>query len=129
MAACDDRLTPNAKSFLQVLRAVARADTELAKATLATVMSRSARTIRRYIVDFERFGYITTEICKAGRGLQTGLVVTITEKVTRLFNELKGLAAWLAETPKAIDIAFSCYSKTRSTNIVPLISSNWPRMV
>ncbi|KQT62236.1 hypothetical protein ASG62_23155 [Aureimonas sp. Leaf427] len=107
-AARDDRLTPNAKSFLQVLRARCGKgrSTEFAKATLAAVMSRSARTIRRYIVDLERFGYIKTAIRKTGRGLHTGLVVTITEKTTPFYEDLKGLAAWLAETPAAIDTAF-----------------------
>lgn len=107
-AARDDRLTPNAKAFLQVLRARCGKGrvTEFAKATLAAVMSRSARTIRRYLVDLERFGYITTEIRRTGRGLHTGLVVTITEKVAPFFEDLKGLAAWLAEEPKALASAF-----------------------
>lgn len=107
-AARDDRLTPNAKSFLQVLRARCGKGrvTEFAKATLAAVMSRSARTIRRYLVDLERFGYITTEIRRTGRGLHTGLMMTITEKAAPFFEELKGLAAWLAEEPKALTSAF-----------------------
>lgn len=107
-AARDDRLTPNAKSFLQVIRARCGKSrvTEFAKATLAAVMSRSARTIRRYLLDLERFGYITTEIRRTGRGLHTGLVVTITEKVAPFYDELKGLAAWLAEEPKALASAF-----------------------
>lgn len=107
-AARDDRLTPNAKSFLQVLRARCGKgrSTEFAKTTLAAVMSRSARTIRRYIVDLERFGYIKTAIRKTGRGLHTGLVVTITEKTMPFYDDLKGLAAWLAETPAALETAF-----------------------
>ena len=54
-AARDDRLTPQAKAFLQVLRARCGKGrvTEFAKATLAAVMSRSVRTIRRYLFDLE----------------------------------------------------------------------------
>ena len=91
-AARDDRLTPNAKAFLQVLRARCGKGrvTEFAKATLAAVMSRSARTIRRYLFDLERLGYITTEIRRTGRGLHTGLVVTLTEKVLPFFEEAQG---------------------------------------
>ncbi|KQT50269.1 hypothetical protein ASG43_21575 [Aureimonas sp. Leaf454] len=107
-AARDDRLTPGARAFLQVLRARCgkRRATEFAKATLAAVMSRSPRTIRRYLVDLVQFGYVSTEIRRTGRGLHTGLIVTLTEKVLPFYEEAKGLAAWLAETPKMLDTAF-----------------------
>jgi hypothetical protein len=107
-AARDDRLTPNAKSLLQVLRARCGkgASTSTTKFTLASIMSRSARTIRRYLGDLEQFGYISTEIRRNSRGLHLGLIITITEKVTPFFAEEKGLAAWLAGTPKAIDMTF-----------------------
>lgn len=107
-AARDDRLTPNAKAFLQVLRARCGKGrvTEFAKQTMASVMSRSARTIARYLRDLERFGYIATEIRRTGRGFHTGLVVTLTEKVLPFYEEAKGLASWLAETPKMLDTVF-----------------------
>lgn len=102
-AARDDRLTPNAKAFLQVLRARCGKgrSTEITKGTMGAVMARSARTIRRYLGDLERLGYITTEIRCTTRGLHIGLLVTITDKVTPFFEEAKDLARWLAETPAA----------------------------
>jgi hypothetical protein len=108
-AARDDRLTPNAKALLQVLRARAGkgASTPTTKFTLAAVMSRSARTIARYLRDLERFGYVSTEIRRNSRGLHLGLVVTLCEKVLPFFEEAKGLAAWLAETPKALATVFT----------------------
>lgn len=108
-AARDDRLTPNAKALLQVLRARAGkgASTQTTKFTLAAVMSRSARTIARYLRDLEWAGYITTEIRRNSRGLHLGLVVSLCEKVLPFFEEANGLAAWLAETPKALSLAFT----------------------
>lgn len=108
-AARDDRLVPNAKALLQVLRARAGkgASTATTKFTLASIMSRSARTIARYLRDLERFGYVSTEIRRNGRGLHLGLVITILEKVRPFYEETKGLAAWLASTPAAIDMAFN----------------------
>jgi hypothetical protein len=107
-AARDDRLVPNAKALLQVLRARAGKGTSTitTKFTLASIMSRSARTIARYLRDLERFGYVSTEIRSNSRGLHLGLVVTVLGKVKPFFNDEKGLAAWLAGTPAAIDIAF-----------------------
>lgn len=107
-AARDDRLTPNAKALLQVIRARCGngRSTEFTKGTLANVMSRSTRTIRRYLADLVRCGYVETEIRTTGRGLHTGLVVRITEKVLAYFNEAKGLAAWLAETRPLADMPF-----------------------
>ncbi|RYG98641.1 MAG: helix-turn-helix domain-containing protein [Alphaproteobacteria bacterium] len=107
-AARDDRLVPNAKALLQVLRARAGKGTSTitTKFTLASIMSRSARTIARYLRDLERFGYVSTEIRSNSRGLHLGLVVTILGKVMPFFNDEKGLAAWLAGTPAAIDMAF-----------------------
>ncbi|MBO0906175.1 helix-turn-helix domain-containing protein [Jiella sonneratiae] len=98
----DDRLTPGAKALLVVLRARCGKGrvTEAAKATLAATMSRSSRTVRRYLLDLERLGYIATRIRTCARGLHTGLVITLTEKVLPFFAEQSGLAAWLGETPE-----------------------------
>ncbi|MFY0736546.1 helix-turn-helix domain-containing protein [Aurantimonas sp. NFXS3] len=103
-AARDDRLTPNAKALLQVIRARCGKgrETPTCKSTLASIMSRSRRTIARYLRDLERFGYINTEIRCTGRGLHTGLIITITDAVLAFFAETKGLARWLAET-KGLD--------------------------
>lgn len=122
-AARDDRLVPNAKALLQVLRARAGkgASTATTKFTLANIMSRSARTIARYLRDLERFGYVSTEIRSNSRGLHLGLVVTICEKVKPFFSEEKGLAAWLASTPAAIDLVFDnvLSTITRVTGLPP----------
>lgn len=108
-ASRDDRLTPNAKAFLQVLRARCGKgrETTITKGTMGAVMSRSARTIRRYLVDLVRFGYVELETRRNARGLHLGLTVRITAKVLPFFEEAKGLARWLAETPKAAFLPFS----------------------
>lgn len=102
-AARDDRLTPNAKAFLQVLRARCGkgCTTSITKGTAGNIMARSTRTIRRYLVDLVRFGYVELEILRNGRGMHLGLAVKLTELVTPFYEEAKGLARWLAETPKA----------------------------
>jgi hypothetical protein len=103
-AARDDRLTPNAKAFLAVLRARCGKTrlTTITKGTLAAVMSRSPRTIRRYLVDLVRFGYVELEIWCNARGLHLGLTVKLTDLVMPFYEEAKGLARWLAETPAAL---------------------------
>lgn len=108
-AARDDRLTPNAKAFLQVLRARCgkRRETAITKGTAGAIMSRSARTIRRYLVDLVRHGYVELETRRNARGLHLGLTVRLTALVLPFFEEAKGLARWLAETPKAAFVPFS----------------------
>ena len=108
-AARDDRLTPNAKALLQVIRARCgnSRSTRTTKATLAAVMARSMRTIRRYLGDLEALGYIVTETARNGRGLHLGLALTITEKVLPFFERPAGLAQWLAETRPLADLPFS----------------------
>ncbi|ALN75621.1 helix-turn-helix domain-containing protein [Aureimonas sp. AU20] len=103
-AARDDRLTPHAKAFLQVLRARCgkTRETTITKGTAGNIMSRSPRTIRRYLVDLVRFGYIELKTRCNARGLHLGLTVTLTERVLPFFEEARGLARWLAETPKAL---------------------------
>lgn len=99
-AARDDRLTPNAKALLQVIRARCGKGrtTSTCKTTLASIMSRSCRTIRRYLLDLVRFGYLSIETRCTARGLHTGLVITITENVLPFFSEPQGLARWMGET-------------------------------
>ncbi|HRC26998.1 MAG TPA: helix-turn-helix domain-containing protein [Alphaproteobacteria bacterium] len=100
-AARDDRLTPQAKALLQVLRARCGRghSTRTTKGTLAAIMSRHARSIQRYIAELARFGYIEARTEKGPSGLFTGLMVRITEKVTPFFGRFEELAAWLAATP------------------------------
>ena len=102
-AARDDRLTPNAKAFLQVLRARCGKgrETSITKGTAGNIMARSTRTIRRYLVDLVRFGYVELEILRSARGLHLGLTVKLTALVAPFYEEARGLARWLAETPLA----------------------------
>ena len=108
-AARDDRLTPNAKAFLQMLRARCGKgrETIITKGTAGNIMSRSTRTIRRYLVDLVRFGYIELETRRNGRGMHLGLTVRVTALVMPFYEEAKGLARWLAEKPHAAIVPFS----------------------
>ncbi|WP_148233675.1 helix-turn-helix domain-containing protein [Aurantimonas manganoxydans] len=120
-AARDDRLTPNAKAMLQVIRARCGKgrETSTCKATLGSIMSRSARTIRRYLVDLVRWGYLEIETRRTARGLHTGLVIRITEKVLPFFAETTGLARWLAETDPFKPFAASRPVDSRVTLLTP----------
>jgi len=120
-AARDDRLTPNAKAMLQVIRARCGKgrQTSTCKSTLAAIMSRSARTVRRYLVDLVRWGYLEIETRRTARGLHTGLVIRITEKVLPFFAETKGLARWLAETDPFNPFAASMPAEPRVTKLRP----------
>lgn len=120
-AARDDRLTPNAKAMLQVIRARCGKgrETSTCKSTLAAIMSRSARTIRRYLIDLVRWGYLEIETRRTARGLHTGLVIRITEKALPFFAETKGLARWLAETDPFKPFAASRPVDDRVTLLTP----------
>ena len=128
-AARDDRLTPNAKAFLQVLRARCGkgSETEITKGTAGNIMSRSTRTIRRYLVDLVRFGYVQLAIRRDHRGMHLGLVVTITEKVRPFYEQAKGLAAWLAEEPKAAFQPFNGVLSPRNKGVTLLSPKNQPK--
>lgn len=119
----DDRLTPNAKAFLQVLRARCGKgrETTITKGTAGNIMSRSTRTIRRYLVDLARFGYVEVEIARNARGFHLGLTVRLTQLVQPFFEEAKGLAHWLAETPTALLRPF--VGKVLTSKGVTLLSS------
>ena len=99
-AARDDRLTPQAKALLQVIRARAGKGTQTitTKGTLAAILNRSTRSITRYLRDLERCGYLQTRIRADTRGFHLGLALTITEKVLPFFSEVKKLAQWLGES-------------------------------
>ncbi|GGE11677.1 hypothetical protein GCM10011390_33500 [Aureimonas endophytica] len=122
-AARDDRLTPNAKAFLQVLRARCGKgrETTITKGTAGNIMARSTRTIRRYLVDLVRFGYVELAIAKNARGLHLGLTIRLTERVLPFYEEAKGLARWLAETPAALFRPFA--GKALGLDRVTLLSS------
>jgi len=100
-AARDDRLTPQAKALLQVLRARAGKGTETrtCKTTLASIMRRSTRSIQRYIAELVRFGYIVTKTRIGRRGLYTGLIISITEKVLPFWASRSSWQAWQAAQP------------------------------
>ena len=99
-AARDDRLTPQAKALLQIIRARAGKGTQTTttKGTLAAILNRSTRSITRYLRDLERCGYLQTRIRADTRGFHLGLALTITEKVLPFFSEMKKLAIWLGES-------------------------------
>ena len=99
-AARDDRLTPQAKALLQIIRARAGKGTQTTttKGTLAAILNRSTRSITRYLRDLERWGYLQTRIRADTRGFHLGLLLTITEKVLPFFFEVKKLAKWLGES-------------------------------
>lgn len=102
-AARDDRLTPQAKALLQVIRARCGKSTQTTttKGTLAAVLSRSTRSIARYLRDLEAYGYVSTSIRRTGRGFHVGLVVTVLEAALPFWRETKALGRWLAETAGA----------------------------
>lgn len=128
-AARDDRLTPNAKAFLQVLRARCGkgSETTITKGTAGNIMARSTRTIRRYLVDLVRFGYVQLAIRRNGHGMHLGLVVTITEKVRPFYEEAKGLAAWLAEEPKVAFRPFAGVLSLKDKGVTNLSPKNQPK--
>lgn len=128
-AARDDRLTPNAKAFLQVLRARCGKgyETTITKGTAGNLMARSTRTIRRYLVDLVRFGYVQLAIRRDHRGMHLGLIVTITEKVRPFYEEAKGLAEWLAEQPKAAFSPFAGVLSSKNKGVTLLSLKNQPK--
>ncbi|MER0240184.1 helix-turn-helix domain-containing protein [Fulvimarina sp. MAC8] len=125
-AARDDRLTPNAKAFLQVLRARCGKgrETTITKGTAGNIMARSTRTIRRYLVDLVRFGYVELSISRNHRGLHLGLIVKLTEKVMPFYEEARGLARWLVETPAAMFEPFKGVLGPREQGVTLLSSRN-----
>lgn len=130
-AARDDRLTPQAKAFLQVLRARCGKgrETTITKGTAASIMSRSARTIRRYLVDLVRFGYIELATRSDPRGMHLGLKVKLTELVTPFYEEARGLARWLAETPKAAFQPFAAVLAPLQQGVTLLTPKNQTQII
>ena len=130
-AARDDRLTPNAKAFLQVLRARCGKgrETSITKGTAGNIMARSTRTIRRYLVDLVRFGYVELEILRNGRGLHLGLTVKLTQLVAPFYEEARGLARWLAETPLAEFRPFEAVLDPLKGRVTLLSSKNQPENI
>ncbi|MBP0617796.1 helix-turn-helix domain-containing protein [Jiella sp. KSK16Y-1] len=130
-AARDDRLTPNAKAFLQVLRARCGKgrETTITKGTAGNIMARSTRTIRRYLVDLVRFGYVELETLRNSRGMHLGLIVRITDQVAPFYEEARGLAKWLAATPRAIFEPFKSVVASRNKGVTLLSSKNQNQII
>lgn len=130
-AARDDRLTPNAKAFLQVLRARCGKgrETSITKGTAGNIMARSTRTIRRYLIDLVRFGYVELEILRNSRGLHLGLTVKLTALVAPFYEEARGLARWLAETPLAEFRPFEAVLDPLKGRVTLLSSKNQPENI
>lgn len=125
-AARDDRLTPNAKAFLQVLaaRCGKGRETTITKGTAGNIMSRSTRTIRRYLVDLIRFGYLEVTTRANARGLHLGLTVRLTDRVRPFYEEAKGLARWLTETPAAVFRPFEAVLSSGRAGVTLLTPRN-----
>jgi hypothetical protein len=96
----DDRLTPQAKAALGVVLAFCgkghHCDTT--KSFLANRMSRSTRSILRYLTALTKLGYIKTKTRRNAKGMDIGLRIWITNQVLPFFAKDGPLAAWLAET-------------------------------
>lgn len=124
-AARDNRLTPQAKALLQVLRARCGngLETRTTKTTLADILSRHVRTIQRYIQELVRFGYITIETRTNERGSHTGLIVRLCQKVLPFWKEDGRLAEWLEAAPQepksAYVLDFTGRTKTSPINYSP----------
>lgn len=89
-AARDNRLTPEAKSLLQVIAARTGRGrlTDTSKGTLADIMKRCPRSIQRYLAELAKFGYIRTQIKKSRRsGLYIGLRIWIMNTVLPYFTK------------------------------------------
>ncbi|WP_235919524.1 helix-turn-helix domain-containing protein [Aureimonas psammosilenae] len=125
-AARDDRLTPNAKAFLQVLRARCGKgrETTITKGTAGNIMARSPRTIRRYLVDLVRFGYIELSTRCNAQGLHLGLTVKLTALALPFFEDAKSLARWLAETPAALFRPFAAVFDPGKEGVTSLSPKN-----
>ncbi|WP_188826085.1 helix-turn-helix domain-containing protein [Brucella endophytica] len=132
-AARDDRLTPQAKALLQVIRARCgkHGRTETTKFTLASIMSRSVRSIQRYIGELIRFGYIVTRTRTGRTGLYTGLVIEITAKVLPYWTNFEKLAAdlagklgadWVSNRVFSDETKLSSKNHHLNYNIIPMIS-------
>lgn len=130
-AARDDRLTPNAKAFLQVLtaRCGKGRETTITKGTAGNIMARSTRTIRRYLVDLVRFGYVEVQTRANARGLHLGLTVRITDLVRPFFEGPKGLARWLAETPAAQFRPFEAVLSSGQSGVTLLTPRNQTQII
>ena len=130
-AARDDRLTPNAKAFLQVLRARCGKgrETTITKGTAGNIMARSPRTIRRYLVDLVRFGYVELETLRNSRGMHLGLIVKITDRVAPFYEEARGLAKWLAEMPKAVFEPFKAVVGSGNKGVTLLSPKNQTQII
>ncbi len=102
-AARDNRITPQAKALLQVIHARCgrEGETDTTKGTLANVMSRSERSIQRYIGELVRFGYLLTFTRKNARGLYTGLKIMTQESVKPFWHQWKKLNDWMDKSLRA----------------------------
>lgn len=98
-AARDDRLTPQAKALLQVIRARCGngIETRTTKTTLGAIMSRCTRSIQRYLQELVQFGYIGVGTRRNDRGSHTGLIIRLCQKVLPFWKDDRGLAEWLQE--------------------------------
>lgn len=98
-AARDRRLVPMARVALQWIRAMAGTGIQarFTKYSMAEALGVSVRSAQRYIAALKQFGYLETQIRKNDRGLHTGLIAFITQKVLPFWRDDKRLGSWLME--------------------------------
>ena len=96
----DDRLTPQAKATLGIIRAFCGKGrfVDTTKSFLATRMSRHARSILRYLTQLKDAGYIVIETRRNRIGMDIGIRIWITDAVFPFFAKDGPLAEWLART-------------------------------
>ncbi len=125
-AARDDRLTPNAKAFLQVLRA---------RCGKGRVTSNTKGTAGKHHVALDTHHPALPRrsralwLCRVGdprngRGLHLGLTVKLTALVAPFYEEARGLARWLAETPVAEFRPFKAVLDPMKPGVTLLSSKN-----
>ena len=119
-AARDNRLTPQAKALLQVIHARCGREgrTTTTKGTLANIMSRSERSIQRYVAELIKFCYLVTEIRKNARGLYTGLVVRVSSQVQPFWDSLERCSKWMSKTLSSDEMPFSTQSASQNSYII-----------
>jgi len=120
-AARDDRLTPQAKACLQLIRAWCGNTGwfNTCVISLCRELSRSLRSVQRYMAELKQFGYIRTEIRHNARGADIGVkVALIVETVLPFFAKDEELAEWLMQTNEQRKSVDSCgVTKMPSINV------------
>lgn len=102
----DPRLGHGAVRLLQVIRSLAGRTTWLGttQAALGRRLRRSARQIRRYLRELERFGYLRIQKHVGRSGLIVGLFVYLTQRVLPRFKDLRRPKPMFSDRTNPTDI-------------------------